>query len=150
MPKFKFRLATLLRLRESTRDERRQQLAQAHEADRRLQIEEEEVAGQLAALYADARRTAGPGEVNVDLLLDAQRFEFVLKAQRQQLARQRELVRGEIERRRQALVEANREVQALEKLRDRLAERHREEENRRDLRRLDEAAQMRALAEEAP
>lgn len=148
MSKFHFRLATLLRLRESVRDERRQQLAQAYEADDRLRREDESVAAELAALLDWARCTAEPGAVDVDRLLDVQRFELVLRAQRQQLAQQRSLIQAEIERRRQALVEANREVQSLEKLREHQQQRHRDEENRRDVRRLDEVAQMRSAGRE--
>ncbi len=148
MPKFIFRLATLLRLRESARDERRQQLAQAYQAEELVRREEQRVENELAGLLDQARRAAGPGPIDVDAMLEAQRFEIVLKSQRRRLAGQREMVRAEIERRRQALVEANREVQVLERLRQRQAERHRDEENRRDILRIDEVAQRRALAEE--
>jgi flagellar FliJ protein len=148
MTTFRFRLATLLRLRESTRDERRLELARAYQADDLLRREEERVNEDLAGLTNLVRQAAGPGPVDVDGLLEAQRFEIVLTAQRQHLARQREMVRAEIERRRQALVEANRDVQVLERLRQRQADRHRDEENRRDLLRIDELAQRRVSGEE--
>lgn len=148
MSKFKFRMATLLKLRESARDERRAQLAQAFRADELIQQEQQRLEGELTAVLDRARRAAGPGEINVDQLLEAQRFEMVLKAQRQHLAQQQEMVRAEIERRRQALVEANREVQIMEKLRERQFEHWRDEENRQDIKRLDEAAQTRRRGEE--
>ncbi|MCR4414086.1 MAG: flagellar export protein FliJ [Thermoguttaceae bacterium] len=148
MTTFRFRLATLLRLRESTRDERRLELARAYQADDLLRREEQRVEDELAGLTRLVRHAAGPGPVNVDGLLEAQRFEIVLKAQRQHLARQREMVGAEIERRRQALVEANRDVQVLERLRQRQADRHRDEENRRDILRIDEVAQRRTAGEE--
>jgi len=72
----------------------------------------------------------------------------VLMAQKEQLLRQQEMVRAEIERRRQTLVEANREVRVLENLRARQRERHQAEENRQEIKRLDEAALMRAGREE--
>jgi flagellar protein FliJ len=149
VPKFKFRMATLLKLRESDRDERRSQLAQAFRAEELIEQEQERLDGELAAILNQARAAAGPGEVNVDQLLEAQRFEILLMAQKQQLARQREIVKEEIERRRQALVEANREVQVLENLREKQRERWRDEENRQDVKRLDEAAQTRRREEEA-
>jgi len=63
-----------------------------------------------------------------------------LKAHRKQLEGQREQVAVEIERRREVLVAANREVRVLEKLREKQSQRHREEENRREAKQLDEAA----------
>jgi flagellar FliJ protein len=148
MAKFNFRLATLLKLREATRDDRRQQLAKAFEAEEILLRQALEVDENLAALHAHARKIAGPGKVNADSLLEAQRFELALRAHRQQLGQQQELVRAEIEQRRAALVEANREAQILERLRERQHERYREVENRREIRVLDEAAQRAALSEE--
>jgi flagellar export protein FliJ len=55
-----------------------------------------------------------------------------------------------MEHRRVALAEANREVRVLEKLRDRQHERHRQEENRQEIKELDEVAGRRAVREEAP
>ena len=46
----------------------------------------------------------------------------------------------EIERRRQTLVQANRDVRVLEKLREKQAGRHRQEEDRRETKVLDEVA----------
>jgi flagellar export protein FliJ len=56
-------------------------------------------------------------------------------------------VGAEIERRREVLVEADRDVRVLEKLREKQTERHRYEENRREIRQLDEVAQLRATRE---
>jgi len=148
MAKFKFRLATLLRMRESVRDERRAHLAQAYRADEILQQQQQQVEAELDDMRAQARRAAGPGQVDVDRLIEARRFEVVLMAQKEQLLRQQEMVRAEIERRRQTLVEANREVRVLENLRARQRERHQAEENRQEIKRLDEAALMRAGREE--
>jgi len=149
MAKFKYRMATLLRLRESARDERRIQLAQAYRAEEMLRSRQQQVAEELVALAGRIRAAAGPGAVDVDRLLDAQRFELVLKARQQQLAAQQEQIRAETQRRRQALVEANREVQVLEKLRERQFQRWRDEENRRETRRLDEVAQRSSIKEES-
>ena len=80
--------------------------------------------------------------------MEGQRFKLVLKAHKQQLGQQQEIVCAEIEQRRAALVEANRETQILERLRERQYQRYREEENRREILVLDEAAQRGALSEE--
>ncbi len=147
MAKFKFRLATLLRLRESARDERRALLAQAYRAEDLILRERQRLEAERAALESRIRDAAGPGEIEVDRLIEAQRFELVLRAQKEQLAGQLEQVKAEIERRRQALVEANREVQVLENLREKLHQRWRDEENRREVNRLDEVGQRRVLGE---
>ncbi len=73
---------------------------------------------ELASLGQRLRQESAPGEIDVDRLLEAQRFEILSKRSVPQLANQHEQVKAEIERRRQALVEANREVQVLEKLRE--------------------------------
>ena len=140
MAKFKFRLATLLRLREATRDQRRTELAEAYRVDDVLQQRIEQMDRELVALRTQCRQAAAPGAIDIDQLVAAQRYELVLRAQRKQVSGQREQVAAEIERRRQVLVEANRDVRVLEKLREKQAKRHRQEENRREIKRLDEVA----------
>lgn len=148
MPRFKFRLATLLKLREATRDERRVQLAEAYRVDDVLRQRLEGVGNELGWLRDLCRRAVGPGTVDVDRLVETQRYELTLRVQQHQLQQQREAVAAEIERRRQSLVEANREVRVLEKLREKQSQRHDFEENRREMKRLDEVAQRCAVQEE--
>jgi len=147
---FTFRLATLLRLREAARDERRSELAEVYRIDELLNRQSDGLAGEVDRLRAQCRTAAGPGTVDVDRLVEAQRYELALRAYEQQLAAQREAVAAEIGRRRQVLVEANREVRVLEKLRDRQARRYRADENRRETKQLDEVAVQRAAREDAP
>ena len=60
------------------------------------------------------------------------------------------LVKTEIQRRHQVLVEANRDVQVLEKLRSRQSDQHRYQENRREIAHLDEIGQRRTVREDVP
>ena len=85
-----------------------------------------------------------PGGVNIDRLVEARRYELVTTAQQRNIGQQRETVAAEIERRRQALVEADREVRVLEKLRERQAEQYRRDEEGREAKRLDEVASQQA------
>lgn len=147
MAKFKFRLATLLRLREATRDERRAELAEAYRADDLLREHLDRVGRELSWLQAQCRKVAGPGTVDVDRLVEAQRYEVTLRAQQGQLAGQREAVSAEIDRRRQTLLHADRDVRLLEKLREKQARRHHQEENRREIKELDEVAGQRTTRE---
>ena len=145
MAEFKFRLATLLRLRETTRDERRAELAAAYRADQVLQRQLARLSAELEELKAAARRAAGPGRVNVEQLVEAQRYQQTIESRQCQVNEERAALAAEIERRRQALLAAEREVRTLEKLRETRHARHRQDENRREIKQLDEVATLSAL-----
>jgi len=150
MANFQFRLATLLRLREAWRDERRTHLADAQRAEQLIvarvaAIDEELAAGRRQ--YVDAARAKN---VNVDLLTDLARYEMILKAQRQSADQQRQAVVAEVQKRRAALVVADRDVRVLEKLRETQQQRHHEEEDLKEFKRLDELAVLRHEPREAP
>jgi flagellar FliJ protein len=149
MSTFRFRLAPVLQLREATRQERRGALGEAYRADEVLRQRLETVATELERLRGLARQAACPGPVNVDRLVEAQRYALRLRNAEGQMLRQRADLAAEIQRRRQALLEADREVRVLEKLRQRQAERHRREEDRREANRLDELAQQKLMREAA-
>ena len=136
----KFRLATLLELRESARDERRGQLAQAYRAEEIVEQQRTRLARELSELEKQNRQASAPGPLDVDRLLEVSRYELLLRFQQQQAGQQHEMVQAEIERRREALVDANRQVRVLEELRRKQLERHRQEESRQEIKRLDEAA----------
>jgi flagellar export protein FliJ len=148
MAKFVFSMATLLRLREAARDDRRAELAEALRAHETLGQWIDQANREVDRLHGACRQVAGPGTVDVDRLAAAQRYELLLRAKLQQLHAQRERLTPEIERRRQALVHANRDVRVLEKLRENQHQRYQAEGERRQVRILDEVAQMRALGED--
>jgi flagellar export protein FliJ len=143
MARFRFRLATLLRLRELTRDERRAALAQAFQAEDLVRKKQEELGGELAALAGFCRQTSAAGELDVDAMLAARRYEMVLRAQFSHLDQQRAAIGEEIERRRAALVEATREVRVLEQLREHQQQRHRDAEQHEEMKQLDDIAGQR-------
>ena len=145
MAGFIFRLAALLRVRESRRDECRTALAEACRVYDALEKQLDGLGRELDALRKFCRTKASPGAVDIDRLVEAQRDELVTRTQQQRVAQQRQTLAAEIEHRRQALVEADREVRLLEKLRQRQAEQHRCEEERRETLRLDEVAMQQAL-----
>ena len=149
MPKFRFRLATFQKLREAVRDERQAALNEALQIDDLLAERQRETNRDIAAALSRARAGVGPGLVDVDMLIEVQRYDLALRGQLAQLQRQRQTLAGEIERRRAALVEANRDVRVLEKLHDKQLTRHREEESVRERKQLDEIAQQRACQRES-
>jgi flagellar FliJ protein len=149
LAQFRFRLATLLRLREVTRDERRSELAEAYQAAGVLAEQEGRLAEELRDNLQCIRDASHPGELDVDALLGRHRHQLLLAAQRQFLDRQRQQVEAEIELRRQRLLEADRDVKALEKLRERKRDRFKYEEHRKETKQLDEVAARRGSEEEA-
>jgi flagellar protein FliJ len=144
MPKFHFRMATLLRLRQSTRDERRVELAESQRADAELEGRQTRLAAQQERLRDECRAAAGPGDVDLVRLAEAHAYAAVLRAQEDDLVRQRQALAIEIDRRRQVVLEADREVRTLEKLREHQVDAHRQDENRHEIKRLDEAALLAA------
>ena len=147
MSTFKFRLATLLRLRESARDQRRSRLAEAFRAEQVIFEQRKSVAAKLADLLHECGEAALPGELDLDRLLVSRRYEATLRMEDRDLAEKQEAIRGEIDRRREALVEANRSVRVLELLRERQQRAHLEKEARLETRQLDEAGQRRGAGE---
>lgn len=145
MPKYKFRLETLQNVRQARRDERRVSLAEAFQAGALLDERQAELAAERTELRA-LQRSAGSGQfLDVNRLLEAQRYELVLKARGQEIANQRSLLETETERRRQALVEADRDVRALELLDDRQRREHQRQALRAEYKQLDETAAQRHI-----
>ncbi len=75
---------------------------------------------------------------------------MILKVERQSADQQRQTVAAEVQKRRDTLLAADRDVRVLEKLRDVQSGRHQEEEARREMQRLDELAVLRYERREAP
>ena len=143
MAKYKFRLETLQKVREARRDEHRASLAESFRAEQVLAESRAEVAAETEAMRAIQRAATAERYLDVNKLLDAQRYELLLKARSEELAKQAVLVAAESERRRQVLVESDREVRVLEKLDDRHREAFAEREQQKETKQLDEAAAIR-------
>jgi flagellar protein FliJ len=146
MPEPRFRLATLLRLRESTRDECRARLAETQRTDQELLDQLTRLGMEQQRGQSECRKAAGPGNVNVDRLVEAHRYAVSLHTRKEELKQRRQTLAIEIQHRRQALLTADQDVQVLEKLRDRRLERYRVEEGRKQAKQIDEAALHAALA----
>ena len=136
----KFRLDTLLRLRVQVRDRRRVELSEAYRAEDVLEQREVELNGMLERLRDEYRDLAQAGKVPLDRLVESQRYELVLKAECQSTRDQKDLIAKEVEKRRIALVDADREVRVLEKLREKQRKREDIAERRRDNIEMDEVS----------
>lgn len=139
-----FRLETVARLREAARDAARAQLADALRAAEVLEERKADLQRRFTEL-TEQRRSASESADTV-WLLNAGRYELVLRGDEKSLADNTETVEAEIDRRRQLVAEAEREVKALDTLRERAEQRERQEKAKREARRLDEFASQSAFA----
>ncbi len=146
MTQFRFRLESLLKLRMAERDRRREELANAYRADQVLQQRQEAVEQEIVETHRQTKERSAPGTIHVDRLLNTHRYELILHAQLQQIRGQRQVIAAEIERRRQALVEADRELRILEKLREKCSIAFEYNEHKAQVRLLDEMALRRRKA----
>jgi flagellar FliJ protein len=137
---FHFRLQTLLRLRIAERDQRHAELSKALRAADVLRADAELVVKEQAALVERSQALKSPGSADVDSLLQTHRYELLLSAKRKQLATQIQQVQTEVERRRMLVVEADRQVRVLEKLKERQALHCRQETDRQQAKLYDEMA----------
>ena len=140
MSKYQFRLETLQKLRIVRRDQQRAALAEAFQAEQVLAANRAEIAAEQSALRDLQRAAAVEPYLDVNRLLEAQRYDAVLRIHEQELARQAALLETETERRRLAVVEADRDVRVLELLDERKRREHRRHEQRLEIKQLDEAA----------
>jgi len=147
---FRFRLETLLRLRLADRDQRRAELVKAQRAEDTLLAQAEALAREQTQTHELSRNLASPGAADIDRLIAAHRYELVLRTKAQQLAGQIQQVKTEVERRRQVLVEADRQVRVLEKLREKQQAAHTIREEKHEQKELDEQALVGFTRREVP
>ena len=140
MAKYRFRLETLRKLRETHRDELRGKLAEAYQAAQMLEEQQSAVADEILALQDAQRRSSSGATTSVNTLLEAQRYQAVLRAQQSTLRDQAKLLATEVERRRQTVIEADREVRVLDKLDERQRLEHQQIASRVEAREMDEIA----------
>jgi flagellar FliJ protein len=150
MPRFRFRLAPVLNLSESARDDRRASLAEAMRAEAILAEQIEAKRQEIAALVRELTVARAAGKVNVERVIQGQRYEALLRAELAMLQDQARKVAAEVERRRELLVAADRDVRVLEQLRDKQLDRFRKEEEHRETIFLDDIAGQRFGAREGP
>ncbi len=140
MAKFRFRLATLRKLRESHRDELRGKLAEAYHAVHKLEEQQLAIADEILALQDVQRRATKGATTSVNSLLEAQRYQAVLRAQQSTLRDHSKVLSTEVERRRQNVIEADQQVRVLDKLNERRKLEHQQTLNRAEVKELDEIA----------
>lgn len=140
MARYEFKLEGVRRLRESHRDALRGQLADALKAAEKLQSQAENIETEISDLTELRRAESKNANFQVSRLLDAQRYEAQLRLDLRGLEEQAKQVEVEIQRRRELVVAAEREVRMLDILDERARQSHRQLMQRREQSELDETA----------
>lgn len=139
MARFVFSLESVLKYRRSRRDLCRQLLARVLADDGALAEREAELSSRRESQLDEIRAVDRGAPLDIDRSIAHRAHAGMLQAELRLLARQRELLAGQIALCRQALVEADRAVKALEKIRDRRATEHFAEQERRANREMEDA-----------
>ena len=138
MRQFKFKLAALLKYRVYRRDMCRRLLAEVM-ADERAVVERITKFQASRTQALDELRAMGRGgRINVDRTIARRYYAGQLFAEIQMAERQREVIRQQLDLCRQALILADRDVKALEKLEARQRDEFLREEEHRAGRELDD------------
>jgi flagellar FliJ protein len=145
MAKFTFSLDSVLRWRDAQRDECRQAVAAAM---RLAQQAEDRVTACDEELQQLRRHGESDGKIDIGQRIAVDQYAAGLRRKRQHLVDELAARTAELESRRAALVDADREVRTLERLRERNLETFETEERRRDQRVMDELALRKHLAEQ--
>ena len=140
MAVFRYRLATMLQLRENERQRCHQELAAAQHEEERIVRELTKLKNELTNLQRRVQEASRPGRIDVDRLRNSQRYEQQLHADLQAWEEKHRAAADLVERCRQVLLEAVREVRTLEKHRELVHAQHTSHERSREIKRLDEQA----------
>ncbi|MDR0869768.1 MAG: flagellar export protein FliJ [Planctomycetaceae bacterium] len=138
---FSFRLEPLITIRDNVLKKKQGELAKAYEARRIVETKRTEIDSALKSVLENGRTMIQPGKaVNVDFLLGLRRQEMYLLADRNDCDEKIRILDEEIERRRQIVIEANKELKTVEKLKEKKREIYNAEQTRRETVEMDEVA----------
>ena len=141
MSKYQFRLQTLLRLREIRRDEKRNRLAEAYQAESILSDQQKDVLEELHQLQQLQRNSMDQPHTNVNQLIEVGRYQLTLQTQQTTMKKQAEILAAEVTKRREALVESDRQVRVLEKFEQRQLEQYQKQQESKEAKVHDEIGQ---------
>jgi len=140
MKPFRFRLATLQRLREIHRDEMRAKLAEAFQAEQILAEQLRTVQTELDAMLSLQRQAVAQGKTDINAMLDSHRYQSDLRRQQTTMREQAAMLDAEVQRRRQTVMEADQQVRVLEKLKLRQRTEYQLQQQRAEMKEMDEIA----------
>lgn len=136
--KFDFRFESLLRYRRSLRDECQRALGEVIARRETLQQQRHQIQNQLGEQSEQLRQIGLEAVLNVDGARSRQYYRTVLESELAAVHKQQDLAGHQLNRARQALVEADRQVQVLEKLKERQLQEYTEHTRRYEQRDLED------------
>ena len=142
---FTFRLEPLISIRNSVLKEKQASLAQAFEWMRIIEEERLRLEQDIASNMQSAREMLHSGKIDANFLLGVQRLDAFLSPQLEKARLAIVLHEEEIERRRQAVLEANKDLKIIEKLKEREYEKYLVDERRKETIEMDEIAGRRKV-----
>ena len=143
---FKFRLDPLITIRDNHLKERQAELAQAYNAQRICEENLQTLGKLIEEGIATARNMMQSGQrVDVHFLRGIQEHELVLRANHEEWTKNLQTVNEEVERRRRLVVDANKELKKVEKLKEKRYEEYLEEEKKQETKAMDEIAGNRKI-----
>lgn len=139
MKKFEFPLESLLRYRESRRDLCRQLLAQILSEQTRIERDRQALQRRRGGQLEEIRQLGAAGNVDIDRSASRRYYASQVLGEIRLLERNREVVMQQLTACRQALVRADQEVKALERLRQKRKAEFLYEQQRREQHELHES-----------
>jgi len=140
--RFHFRLEPLRKLREALEREAERALARALQAEREARAHLEALASQRTATF-EARRLASGQVLDLELWRAGERFLVVLERREVEGYEGLRAASAQVAANREALTLAHREHLMLVRLKERRALQHAQEQQRREIREMDELAILR-------
>jgi flagellar export protein FliJ len=116
------------------------ELAKAYEARRFVEEAQSKTDLELTKNLEQGRQMSQPGKINVDYLLWLRRQEMFLRAEQADWMKKLKMIDEEIEKRRHAVMIANKNLKIVEKLKEKRLEKYQAEENRKETAMMDEIA----------
>ncbi len=150
MKPFQFRLASLLSLRDAERDAKRDDLTAALAEHDRVLAGRDAVERKLAVHQAEQRSLRAANRATLDVLMHAQRYAACLRNELGEWYAAEHQAVTEVIRCQEALTQTEREVEVLEKLRERQRARYRVDFARAEVKQFDEVAAQRFARTQAP
>ena len=137
---FTFRLDPLITLRDNELKECQAELAKAYHARQMVEETRLKFEKDIEESLQSAREMMESGTIDVNFLLTLQDHKTYRTAQLAKIAEDLKQIDEEIERRRVLVVAANKELKIVEKLKEKRYEKYLEEENKAEMKILDEIA----------
>ncbi|MDR1478364.1 MAG: flagellar FliJ family protein [Planctomycetaceae bacterium] len=146
---FKFRLESLITLRDDTLKECQSELAKAYEARKIVEDAEKKINDELQNNFEiNRQRLQETGILDIEYLLGLQRRNAYLSSQLNIIKRDLVKIDEEIERRRQAVKEAHTELRIIEKLKEKKQNEYKINEAKKEEFTMNEIAITRSIRRE--